>query len=155
DPAWIGKPSTCIWSAKNAGGTVNVEDDLTTVGTDNAAFVSQSVPANMVAGQRYNVSVTLQNNGGTAWTAGAYSLGAQNPQDNTLWTGSARVALSAPVAPGGSATFNFTVTAPSTPGGYALQWRMVHEGAAWFGAVTPSLTVTVSPPPPPAPTLGV
>ena len=46
----------------------------------------------MTAGERYPVSVIMQNTGTTAWsnttgagTPNAYSLGSQNPQDNVEW----------------------------------------------------------------------
>src|SRR5258708_3114895 len=112
-------------------------------GINDAAFVSQSVPAAMIPGQSYPVSVTLTNTGTSTWSAGAaYRLGAQNPQDNTVW-GLGRVELAAPVAPGGSATFGFNVTAPTAPGSYHFQWRMVQELIEWFGAFSADATVSV------------
>ena len=90
--------------------------------------------------------MTLQNTGTTTWTPGTFHrLGTQNPQDNTLWTGSTRVMLPAgtSVAPGASHTFNFNVTAPATPGIYNFQWRMVQEGVEWFGALSTNVQVKV------------
>jgi RHS repeat-associated protein len=112
---------------------------------NNATFVSQTVPTTMSAGQQYNVSVTMHNSGAKTWTAAdQYRLGAQNPQDNKTW-GFSRINLPASsVAPGQSATFNFTVTAPSTPGTYNLQLRMLQEWIEWFGAYTPNLVVNVA-----------
>src|SRR5205814_1785464 len=82
-----------------------------------ATYVSQTVPGVMLAGQPYNVSLTINNTGTNTWAVGNYFLGAQNPQDSQVW-GISRVWLPAAVAPGSSVTFNFTVTAPSTPGTY-------------------------------------
>jgi hypothetical protein len=113
---------------------------------DNAAFVSQSVPSSLNAGQVATVSVTMQNNGTTAWTeAGGFKLGTQNPQDNTLWTGSTRVYLNPgeTVGVGASRTFTFNITAPAAPGTYNFQWRMVHEGIAWFGAFSTNVAISV------------
>src|SRR5690606_25379466 len=96
-----------------------------------AQFVSQSVPSQMVAGQSYNVSVTMKNRGTTAWKYTAppdgYFLGAVG--DKTTWVPSARVALNVgeSVPPGASKVFNFKVTAPKTPGAYLFQWRMLEE----------------------------
>lgn len=120
--------------------------------TDNATFISQSVPTSMTPGQSANVSVTMQNSGTTTWTSsGAYKLGSQNPQNNVTWGGS-RVLLPAgtTVAPGSNYTFNFTIVAPSTAGNYNFQWQMLREGVAWFGALTPNVVVNVasSTPPP-------
>jgi hypothetical protein len=121
--------------------------------TNKAAFVSQSVPTSMVAGQPYGVSVTMQNTGTTTWTKSAlYRLGSQNPQDNGTW-GVSRVELPVDsVGQGVPVTFNFTVTAPSTAGSYNFQWRMLRELVEWFGDLTPNVAVSVQPSgPPPAP----
>ena len=102
----------------------------------------------MVTGERYNVWVRMRNTGTTTWAPGGstpFRLGSQNPQDNSTW-GTNRVGLTAPVAPGGEATFAFTVTAPSSPGTWRFQWRMVHELVQWFGGWSPDTGVQVSPP---------
>src|SRR5262245_61177327 len=111
-----------------------------------AAFVSQSVPSSMTAGQRYTVSVTMRNTGTTSWTAAAlFRLGAANPYDNTRW-GMNRVLMGSSdnVAPGQQKTFTWTVTAPSTAGSYNFQWRMVRDGVAWFGPLSTNVVVAVS-----------
>lgn len=110
-----------------------------------AGFGSQSVPTVMEAGQVYNVLVTMNNNGSATWTiADGYKLGSQNPQDNGTW-GTGRVYLpdGVAVSPGSGHTFNFNVTAPSTPGTYNFQWRMVQEGVEWFGDYTPNILIDV------------
>jgi RHS repeat-associated protein len=102
-------------------------------GPNASTFVSQSVPWTMLTGHQYGVSVTFKNTGSNTWTSGNhYSLGSQNPQDNSTW-GVTRAALPADIAPGQQATFNFTVTAPSTGGRYNFQWRMVQDTVEWFG----------------------
>ena len=114
-----------------------------------AAFESQTVPATMLPGQTYNVAVTMRNIGNSDWTfAEKHKLGSQGPRDNKTW-GINRVRLrSDVVVPAGAAfTFQFTVTAPTTPGTYNFQWRMLQETARglWFGATTPNIPVVVSP----------
>ncbi len=107
-------------------------------------FLTQSVPTTMIAGHTYSVQVALQNTGSTTWSAAtSHSLGSQNPQDNTTW-GLGRVGLPSNIVPGQQATFNFTVTAPSTPGSYPFQWRMVQDGVEWFGDSSPSVQVAVT-----------
>jgi len=117
---------------------------------DSAQFISQSgIPSTMQPGQRATVSITIKNTGTATWTAtGGYKLGTQNPQDNTRWTGATRVYLAPAdnIAPGQQKTFSFAITAPSTPGSYNFQWQMVHEGIAWFGALTPNVVITVATP---------
>lgn len=114
---------------------------------NDAAFVSQSVPTSMIAGQQYAVSITMLNLGTTTWPANAdYKLGSQNPQDNTTW-GLNRVVVTSSTAPNSEVTFNFTVTAPATPGNYNFQWRMLREGVLqWFGALTTNVSVSVTSP---------
>jgi hypothetical protein len=122
--------------------STNVSIQVGASATDNAAFVTQSVPSSMTAGQSYAVSVTMQNTGTTTWAAGSYQLGSQNPQDNTTW-GLNRVSLAGSVAPGASATFTFNVTAPATAGTYNFQWRMVN-GTVFFGAASTNVAVSVT-----------
>ena len=117
-------------------------------GLNDAAFVSESVPTSMVTGRTYPVSVTLQNVGTSTWVSNSlYRLGSQNPQDNNTW-GLGRVELLAPVPPGSSNTFNFTVTAPSAVGAYDFQWRMVQDFVEWFGSFADDVQVTVQAAPP-------
>lgn len=109
-----------------------------------AEFVWQSVPTTMEAGRTYNVAVQMRNTGSNTWTAGAhYNLGSQNPQDNSTWA-MARVVVPSSVTPGTAVTFNFTITAPSTPGAYNFQWRMVQDFVEWFGDFSPNVAETVN-----------
>jgi matrixin/putative Ig domain-containing protein len=109
---------------------------------NDAANVTQSVPTAMTAGQSYNVSVTMRNNGTTTWAVGLHRLGSQNPQNNSTW-GLTRVDLASPVGPGASATFSFAVAAPQA-GQYSFQWRMLQEGVGYFGSASQNLTVQVT-----------
>ena len=129
-------------------GDVTTAIPITVLAPSNQAqFVSQSVPTSMYAGESYSVSVTMRNVGNTTWPAGStYKLGSQNPQDNMTW-GLNRVVLTQAVAPGGQVTFNFVVSAPGPKGNFNFQWRMVQEGVEWFGAQTPNVVVAVKLPP--------
>jgi hypothetical protein len=113
---------------------------------DNAQFISQvGPPTDMIPGQTATVSVTMKNNGTTTWTnANSYRLGSQNPQDNSNW-GFNRVSLSGTdsIVPGGSKTFTFTITAPTTAGPYNFKWKMVHDGVGWFGDPSTNLIINV------------
>jgi RHS repeat-associated protein len=145
------------WDDLAQSGSSSVAD-ITIKPRNDSSFVSQVLPPTyMLAGATADVSVTMKNTGGNTWPANStYKLGSQNPQNNTDW-GFGRVVLKAGVAPGASTTIPFTVTAPSTPGSYNFQWRMLEEGAEWFGATStnkvvnvvaaPELTVSRSPSP--------
>lgn len=118
-----------------------------------STFESQSVPLQMEAGKQYAINVRMRNTGDDPWSSEAgYSLGPQNPADNTIW-GTHRIQTGS-VAPGSVGDFSATVTAPAAAGTYNFQWRMVRDGVEWFGVQTPSITVDViAPPPPPPPTI--
>ncbi|WP_162250466.1 MULTISPECIES: colicin D domain-containing protein [unclassified Lysobacter] len=117
---------------------------VTAAPAHNAQFIAQTVPAAMAAGQSYAVSVQMKNTGTATWTAAdSYRLGSQNPADNTKW-GSSRVSLSGSVAPGQTATFNFTVQAPNGAGSHNFQWRMLKDGSDWFGELSPNLSIAVT-----------
>jgi GH25 family lysozyme M1 (1,4-beta-N-acetylmuramidase) len=111
---------------------------------DGAAVVNSSVPGGVLPGQTFTATITMNNEGTTAWTnngANPYKLGSQSPQDNFTW-GTNRVMLpSSPINPGQNATFSITATAPSTPGTYTFAWKMVKEGVHWFGA---TFTTTIN-----------
>ena len=62
-----------------------------------------------------------------------------------LWTGSARRALPSTTAPGSNAVFSFNVTAPSSPGTYNFQWKMLEGPSYWFGAQSTNVAVNVTP----------
>ncbi|MEK7752592.1 MAG: putative Ig domain-containing protein, partial [Acidobacteriota bacterium] len=138
---------TATISATNAGGSDSKTLTVTISPAVNAAqFISQSVPATMIAGQSYAVSVTLQNTGSAAWSPGAnYRLGSQNPQDNTTWgTGRVYLTTGESIALGQQKTFSFNVIAPAAAGSYNFQWRMVLESVAWFGDSSTNVAVNVS-----------
>ncbi len=117
-----------------------------TVSFNNAQFISQSISTSMITGQTYQVSITLKNTGTTTWTKiNKYRLGSQNARDNLTW-GISRVDLSDAdsISSNQQKTFNFTIKAPSAPGNYNFQWRMLKEGVEWFGDLTSNVSVNVS-----------
>ncbi|MCL1635018.1 NBR1-Ig-like domain-containing protein [Luteimonas sp. SX5] len=120
-----------------------LDPDPPTPPANAASFVDQTVPATMVAGQTYPVTIRMTNTGTATWTtANNYKLGSANPLDNTTW-GLHRDELTTSIAPQQTATFSFNVTAPSTAGAYNFQWRMVRDGVAWFGVFTPNVQIAV------------
>jgi hypothetical protein len=118
----------------------------TPAGTNNSAYVSQVVPAIMVAGTVTNVTIKMKNTGTSTWSpADAQKLGSLG--DSNTW-GLTRVHLANSVAPNQTNTFSFSITAPTAPGNYSFQWRMVDDEGSnigWFGAVSALQTITVTP----------
>lgn len=117
-----------------------------------ALFISQSVPATMVTGLTYSVSVSMLNTGSNSWTTVAgYQLSSQSPAANLTW-GLSRVNLPSAVSPGSAVTFDFVVSAPGVEGTSDFQWQMQQEGVGLFGEQTPLVPIPVglpAPPPPP------
>jgi hypothetical protein len=110
-----------------------------------AVFGATVPPSPLLAGHSYPVSITMKNLGVTTWASTGSNpqfLGSQNPENNTVW-GMGRVNVPGLVPPGASATFNFTITAPITPGTRPFQWCMVQEGITWFGFSTPEIDLSV------------
>ena len=113
-----------------------------TVGTDNSQYVTSTVPTTANAGNDFSVSYTMKNTGTSTWTTAAYSMLTLDALNNTTW-GTNRMALTSSVAPGAQFVFTKTVTAPVTPGNYAMEWQMNNNGTV-FGQTTPITTITVS-----------
>jgi hypothetical protein len=117
--------------------------------TNASAFVSQSVPTSVQAGQQFTVSITLRNTGVAVWEdQTGYRLGSQAPQDNNIWGAGGRIGFDYYdlVFPGGTHTFQFTATAPNLryTATRAFQWRMLRENVEWFGDFTPLVHITVN-----------
>jgi RHS repeat-associated protein len=113
--------------------------------TNNAQILSQNVPAQMIAGQRYPVSVAVRNTGNTTWISGGefpYRLGSVTTA-NTSIPEIGRIALPNNVPPGGDVVFSFNMV-PTQSGNFPLQWRMVQEFKEWFGDATVPVNAVVS-----------
>jgi Ig-like domain from next to BRCA1 gene/Domain of unknown function (DUF4214) len=109
---------------------------------DSAQFVGQNVPASMVSGQSYYISVTLRNTGSTQWDPNTYVLSVY-PDGTPTWSVLA-VTLPAPVNPGNAVTFTFNVIAPQSPGQYDFRWQLRRNGVGFFGDVTQDAQITVN-----------
>jgi uncharacterized membrane protein len=108
---------------------------------NDAAFVEQSVPDSMVAGQSYDVFVTLKNTGIKTWKASeSYRLAYLSGNRDWILE---RVELPSTIEPGAIAKFEFKVKAPQKPGTYSFHWGMVQDGVAAFGERAPQVWVKV------------
>jgi len=106
-------------------------------------LVSHTIPSTMTTGETRQVSITFRNKG-VLWTeAKQIRLGAVG--DSDPFTTQTRQYISGEVGPNGTYTFTFNLTAPSTPGTYTTDWRMLRENVTWFGA-TCSVNVNVQAP---------
>jgi hypothetical protein len=99
---------------------------------DDAIVLSHTLPEIMSPGGSQPVSVVVKNTGTSTWTPGSTRLCA--PQGNAFGSFTC-IELGQNVAPGGTTTFNLTLTAPATPGNYANTWRLRQGTNAWFGGM--------------------
>lgn len=111
---------------------------------DDATFSGQTVPSlTMETSASQNVKVTMKNTGTTSWDSLGYQLRSQNPAGNTNW-GLSTVPVPSPTPPAASSLFDFSITAPGTPGNYNFQWRMHKIGGADFGVASPNIVIAVN-----------
>jgi hypothetical protein len=107
-------------------------------------FVSEDVPNCMAPGSNAQVSVTMKNTGASTWDSHV----CLRPLDNSLWSlwNVKSVDLPQQTPPGSTATFKFTITAPSTPGNYTHSWSMFDLGTnSPFGTTPPVRSIQVTP----------
>lgn len=125
------------------------EDIITGIFKDfslnNAKFVSQEIPSEMVPGEKYKVEVSLKNSGESVWTKEKkYRLGSQNPQDNSYWGGRIDLDSKEEIKPGEIKKFSFEVMAPAVVGEYHFQWKMLREDVEWFGGHSEDKVIKVA-----------
>ncbi|MBP9773422.1 MAG: hypothetical protein KBD00_02190 [Candidatus Peribacteraceae bacterium] len=101
-------------------------------------------------GQQFEIFIAMGNKSKTKkllkkWTLPDYKLGMNMPNAFTFGQAATRTPITATVAPNGTAVFIVRLVAPTTPGVYPINLRMVQEGIEWFGEAVP-LTVTVAAP---------
>jgi len=100
---------------------------------DDAEMVSDTIPATMVAGRQYVVSVTVKNTGTATWSYDdEHRLGAVGDSD-PFAAGRLYLNPGETVVPDATRTFWFPMNAPVTTSTYTTDWRMVHESVRWFG----------------------
>lgn len=103
-------------------------------------WVSDTIPRIMAAGHIYPVTVTVRNDGWDTWSeAGLYRLGHAIVASGVVpvyadydVNGRHTIPGGGTVAPGGTVTFSFSITAPSGIGNYDLYYDMVKDGYSWF-----------------------
>jgi hypothetical protein len=119
--------------------------------SDDAAYISDTIPTAMTVRTNYTPTVTMQNTGDTTWEDGTgvddYNFGAPDisPYNEAINWGPGIDAGG--VAPGATKVFTLNLT-PTTPGTYYCTWKMLH-GASTTGfgdACTKTITVSCGTP---------
>ncbi len=97
-----------------------------------------SAPSVVLAGEAFDVSITVTNTGGTPW-GGSTMLGTSEPRDRASlfehesWLSDHRLAaVEGSILPGESYTFELKLAAPSELGTYAEHFALLEEGVSWF-----------------------
>ncbi|HWX41234.1 MAG TPA: putative Ig domain-containing protein [Blastocatellia bacterium] len=109
-------------------------------------FVRQTVPARLLPGQVFAVSVSWVNNGTTPWsTSTLVSIGTQNPANNLTWGGDRVLLNSVIITQGQEFDATFQAVAPVTPGIYNFQLQMIKEDTGFFGDKSPNVAINVQP----------
>jgi uncharacterized protein (TIGR03382 family) len=116
----------------------------------NASDVTIDAPASLTSGDKATVTITVTNNGNTAWDLDLTRVGTAAPQDRESalfvdgdWMAPNRATgADGRVEPGATGTFTFDIIAPAVrePVVYDEAFQLVQEGVAWFG---PELHVLV------------
>lgn len=126
-----------VWLPQYADSSVTVSGTAAL----SAGYTTSGQPASVPPGGTVTYAVTVTNAGSSTWTAGGtnpvhlgihFATKGGGVAAAGSWVTDQRFALAADVAPGGSATFNVSLTAPSTTGNYILEEEMVKESVAWF-----------------------
>ena len=126
-----------------------------TAATVHASWVSQTADLELDEGASGDVSVVLRNTGATAWRKGTAQEARLAIPDNDPsyalladgWPTADRVAVQREdlVAPGGTATFTFSLKG-ARPGTFVVPLRGVVDGGAWMEHVGIHTTITVRTP---------
>lgn len=105
--------------------------------TSSGKFIYPQIPL----GGTTNIKLSVKNIGRETWTKGVFNLGTDDPRDrisnftrSSGWLSPNRIAMQeSTIAPGHTATFNFSVGVPSnmTPGIYRERFRLVADGVTW------------------------
>jgi len=111
-------------------------------GSDDSYFVryDTTIPTSIQHGQTFNTTIIFANMGLSNWNSG-YTLA---PVGNGFGFSSIPLSSANPnTQPFTWGYFQGTFTAPSTPGLYKFQWRMMH-GGKWMGQISTPVTIKVT-----------
>lgn len=113
---------------------------------DSSEFFDQKISESIAIGQDMDVTVTFKNTSSNSWSLEkGYKLvfiGSDKPE--TWGISVVSMPENSKIELNGLATFKFTVTAPSKPGIYKMQWQMTNKELNQFGEKSPVIAIAVS-----------
>ncbi len=111
-----------------------------------ATSSQDQIPTHMLAGQRYQISLTLENRSSATWSlSNGYTLTFAKGKRPIWGINQVNLKANEKVPPGASKIFQFSIKAPSTPGLYDFQWQMTKNGTS-LGEPTKNLSIVVETP---------
>lgn len=129
------------------GNTIGPDDAWSPMDTKlyaDASYTNEITNSNgayyLYPGQKAYLRITAQNIGRTTWDKSNTFLGTHSPYDyaspfaDSSWLKSNRPSnmIETTVAPNQKATFQFSITAPTTQNKYRERYSVVHEGISWI-----------------------
>lgn len=108
-----------------------------------AKLVESPKATRVTAGAEVPVKFSFQNTGSQTWPRGQQVILALQFEKDRRAFGNAVVPFPKDVAPGETGTIEFRMRAPENPGVYPLQFRLLAQGARWFGELPPEFQLEV------------
>jgi hypothetical protein len=142
---WFGSTQTNIEYGWNfVSNTIYSDAGLTQQINPNNSIVT------VAPGGKAYVVIKARNNGNRTWDQSVVHLGTSLPHDHasvfadSSWINPARIKMTeTTVVPGDTGTFTFSVTAPTTTGGYLEHLNLVADGVAWMNDPNFGLRINV------------
>ncbi|HMQ69044.1 MAG TPA: NBR1-Ig-like domain-containing protein [Ignavibacteria bacterium] len=140
---FFGEYTAKMVTVKNETGTFSSDDE-----GNNSRFISIDIPEFMNSGEKYKVTVTMENTGANPWyytTSGDFKIAPvadSSVMKYSDWN-TTEYFLSSTIDTGQISTIEFYVTAPPVAGIYSLRWRM-KKNDNYFGQLTDRAYVNVS-----------
>lgn len=106
----------------------------------------------LAPGEKAYIRVQARNAGNQTWQKSLIRLGTSGPLDRQssfadgTWASATRIQMvEDTVSPGGTATFEFSVTAPSQAGGYVERFNLISNGYGWMNDIGFHIPIDVMP----------
>jgi hypothetical protein len=119
--------------------------------SDAARTIHFTNDTTVAPGGKIYIRITSTNVGDNTWNQSNFRIGTVNPYDRTSqfydpsWLSAIRPAQlkEGTVPPGATGTFEFTLTAPQTPGQYQESFNLLAENVSWLNDINTTLGINV------------
>ena len=113
-------------------------------GTDGATFIQETYPdySSVAPGEKFIKTWDIKNIGSSTWNRN-YKLVIDVASQNDSLGSPAEVSFPQNVSPGETVTLSVPLTAPTTPGTYAVYWKLQNDRGKTFGVDGDRVWVTI------------